>query len=87
MDPRPVTDHNHERAVMTCTGFVFRTRPCGTHANSEAAAGAATVELNTASPAGMGRRGSGLSRLSPRRAARRSENSGLDTGPAVLQQN
>ena len=86
MDSRPVTDHNHERAVMTCTGFVFRTRPCGTKANSEAA-GAATVELDTALPAEMGRRGSGLSRLSPRSAAHRSENSGLDTGPAVLQQN
>ena len=69
MDSRPVTDHNHERAVMTCTGFVFRTRPCGTKANSEAA-GAATVELHTASPTGMGRRGSGLSRLPPMRAAR-----------------
>jgi len=82
MDSRPVTDHNHERAVMTCTGFVFRTRPCGTKANSEAA-GAATVELDTASPAETGRPVSGLSRLRPMRATRRSENSGL----AVLRQN
>ena len=87
MDTRPDTDHNHERAVMTCTGFVFRTRPCGTNVNSEAAAGAATVEFDTASPTGMGRRGSGLSRLRPMRATRRSENSGPDTGPAVLRQN
>jgi hypothetical protein len=82
MDPRPVTDHNHERAVMTCTGFVFRTRPCGTNANSEAA-GAAPVELDTASPAEIGQPGSGLSRLRPMRATRRPENSGLE----VLRQN
>jgi hypothetical protein len=87
MDTRPDTDHNHERAVMTCTGFVFRTRPCGTNVSSKAAAGAATVEFDTASPTGMGRRGSGLSRLPPMRAARRSEKSGPDTDPAVLQQN
>jgi hypothetical protein len=75
MDTRPDTDHNHERAVMTCTGFVFRTRPCGTNANSKAA-GAPTVGL-----------GSGLSRLRPMRATRRSENPGPDTGPAVMRQN
>jgi hypothetical protein len=82
MDSRPVTDHNHERAVMTCTGFVFRTRPWGTNANSEAA-GAATVELDTASPAEMGRAGLWTQPAAPMRATRRPENS----GPAMLRQN